>query len=89
MRADVVVPTHIGSYFPGPSLRTPGPCEEERAGEVPRRLDPLVEDPHLRAVADADDVAVDRGEVAGAELADLVLGRGEGELVLRHHASRS
>src|SRR4051794_23432092 len=30
--------------------------QEERAEQVHRRLDALVEDPHLRAVADADDV---------------------------------
>src|SRR5579864_7600653 len=32
--------------------------QEERAGQVHRRLDPLVEDADLRAIADADDVAL-------------------------------
>src|SRR6266545_3417060 len=47
--------------------------EEERAAQVHRRLDALVEDPDLRAVADADDVALDGHLVAGAELQDLML----------------
>jgi hypothetical protein len=38
--------------------------QEERAGEIHRRLDSLVEDPDLRAVADPDDVALDRDLVA-------------------------
>src|ERR687891_579771 len=58
--------------------------EEERAGEVEWRLDALVEDAGLRAVADADDVAVDRDGVARAQLADLLLGRGEADAVLGH-----
>src|SRR3954463_16111846 len=33
--------------------------EQERAGEIHRRLDALVEDADLRTVADADDVALD------------------------------
>ena len=45
--------------------------EQERAGEVHRRLHALVEDPDLRAVADPDDVPLDRDLVAGAELQDL------------------
>ena len=84
MRALVVVPMHIGSYLPSPSLRTLAPCAAERAVQVDRRLDALVEDPDLRAVADADDVAVDGDQVAGAQLADVLLGRREGQLVLGH-----
>src|SRR3989442_10230914 len=45
--------------------------EQERAAEVHRRLDTLVEDPHLRPVPDADDVALDDHLVAGAEPQDL------------------
>jgi hypothetical protein len=45
--------------------------EQERAREIHRRLDALVEDPDLRAVADPDDVALDGDLVAGAELEDL------------------
>src|SRR6476620_3372911 len=56
--------------------------EEERAAEVHRRLDALVEDADLRAVADADDVALDDDLVARAELEDLgLVGDGEGDLV--------
>ena len=46
--------------------------QEKSAVQVERRLHALVEDPDLRAVADADDVAVDRDEVARAELADVL-----------------
>src|SRR5436305_9088162 len=64
--------------------------EQERAAQVHRRLDALVEDPDLRPVADADDVALDDDLVARAELQDLVgIRDGEGDLVRRHHASRS
>ena len=38
--------------------------EQEGAAQVHRRLDPLVEDPDLRAVADPDDVALDDDLVA-------------------------
>src|SRR6266480_6790069 len=48
--------------------------QEERTVEIERRLDSLVEDPDLRAIADADDVAVDEDLVTGAELADRLLG---------------
>src|ERR1041385_2112100 len=41
--------------------------EQERAAEIHRRLDALVEDPDLRAVADPADVALDRDLVAGAQ----------------------
>ena len=59
--------------------------EQERAGEVHRRLDALVEDADLRAVADADDVTLDGDLVARAELQDLLrVGDREGDLVLRH-----
>src|SRR6186997_2099731 len=40
--------------------------QQERAAKVHRRLDALVEDADLRAVADADDVALNRDLVAGA-----------------------
>src|SRR5262245_5060038 len=64
--------------------------QQKRAGEVHRRLDSLVEDPDLRAVADADDVALDDHLVAGAELQDLGrVGDGERDLVRRHQASLS
>src|ERR1041385_3300604 len=49
--------------------------EQERAAEIHRRLDALVEDPDLRAVADPADVALDRDLVAGAQLEDLGLVR--------------
>src|SRR3954453_9369659 len=45
--------------------------EQEGAAEVHRRLDALVEDADLRAVADADDVALHRDLLTGAELEDL------------------
>src|ERR671925_207142 len=56
----------------GPDLAHPR-CrvQEKGAVEVHRRLHPLVEDPDLRPVADADDVAVDEDLVARAELANL------------------
>src|SRR6266540_3369674 len=63
--------------------------QQEGPGQIHRRLDALVEDSDVRAVADADDVAVDRDEVAGAELPDLFLGGGECQAMLGHHASRS
>src|SRR6478672_1792545 len=47
--------------------------EQERALQVHRRLDALVEDAHLRPVADADDVALDDDLVAGAQFEDLGL----------------
>jgi len=74
------------SYLPGPSLRTPGRgVQQECSAQVHRRLDALVEDPDLRAVADADDVPVDRHPlVAGAQVADRFLGRGEGQLFRTH-----
>ena len=56
--------------------------QQERAAQVHRRLDALVEDADLRAVADADDVALDDHLVAGAELEDLALvGDREGDFV--------
>ena len=62
--------------------------QQERAAEVHRRLDPLVEDPDLRAVADADDVTLDDDLVAGAELHDLGgIGDGERDLVRGHHTT--
>ncbi len=65
--------------------------QQERAGEIHRRLLALVEDPDLRAVADADDVALHGDLVARAEREELGgIGDREGELALRHlYASRS
>src|SRR4051794_29483279 len=63
--------------------------QQERAAEVHRRLLALVEDADLRAVADADDVAVDEHLVARAQLADLrLVGHREGQAVLGHQNSR-
>src|SRR5215218_2030632 len=50
-----------------------GGVEQERAPEIHRRRLPLVEDPDLRPVAEADDVALDDDLVAGAQLQDLAL----------------
>src|SRR5919204_4930944 len=58
--------------------------QQERAGEVERGLDSLVEDADLRAVADADDVAVDEHLVARAQLADRGFGRGKAEALRTH-----
>jgi hypothetical protein len=44
--------------------------QKESSLQIQRRLDALVEDADLRAVADADDVTVDQHLVARAELAD-------------------
>jgi hypothetical protein len=96
MRALVVVPMQTFSYVPLPSasseiLRTPG-CrvEQERAAQVHRRLDALVEDPDLGAVADADDVALHRDLVARPELQDLArVGDRERDLMRRHQNSLS
>src|SRR5207248_9464656 len=65
--------------------------QQERAAQVHRRLDALVEDADLRAVADADDVALDRHLVARLQLEDLLrVGDRERDFVLRHlYASRS
>src|SRR3954452_16334535 len=64
--------------------------QQERAAQVHRRLDALVEDADLRAVADADDVALDGDLVAGAELQDLLrIGDRERDLVTVHQNSRS
>src|SRR3954454_6702373 len=59
--------------------------EQERAAQIHRRLDALVEDADLRAVADADDVALDGHLVAGAQLEDLLrVGDRERDLVRGH-----
>src|SRR5262245_59866859 len=58
--------------------------EQEGAFEVERRVDALVEDPDLRAVADPEDVAVDGDEVARVELADVLLAGRKRQLVLSH-----
>src|SRR6266536_1652119 len=66
--------------------------EEEGAAQIHRRLDALVEDPDLRAVADADDMPLDDDLVAGSQLQDLRrVGDRERDLVRRHggYASRS
>src|SRR3954463_14745605 len=64
--------------------------QQERAFQVHRRLDALVEDPDLGPVADADDVTLDNDLVARAELEDLdLVGDREGDLVACHQASRS
>src|SRR5919106_1195710 len=72
--------------LPGPELADVGRRVQEKcAAEVHRRLDPLVEDPDLRAVADPDDVALDDDLVARAQLQDLGrIGDGEGDLVRCH-----
>src|SRR6185503_5081597 len=64
-----------------------GRVQEERAVQVERRLDALVEDPDLRAVADPDDVAVDGDEVARAELADVLLRGRKGQVMFSHRLS--
>jgi hypothetical protein len=46
--------------------------QQERAAQVHRRLDLLIEDPDLGPVADADDVALHSHLVAGAQLQDLL-----------------
>src|SRR5712691_1097333 len=46
--------------------------QQERARQVHRRLDALVEDADLRPVANADDVTLHDHLVAGAELEDLL-----------------
>src|SRR6266508_1148478 len=61
--------------------------QEERALKIHRRLDPLVEDPHLRTVADANYVAVDEHLVAGAQLADGLFGRGKSQALRTHGRS--
>src|SRR5215217_2627329 len=63
--------------------------QQEGAAQVERRLVALVEDPDVAAVADADDVAVDGHEVAGAQLANFVFGGWERQAVLGHQNSRS
>src|SRR5438105_2051387 len=64
--------------------------EQERAAEIHRRLDALVEDPDLRPVADADDVPLDGDLVAGPQLQDLLrIGDRERDFVDGHQNSRS
>ncbi len=80
------------SYLPFVELADAGRrMKQERAGEIHRRLDALVEDPDLRAVADADDVTLDDHLVACAELEDLLrVGDRERDFVGGHlYASRS
>jgi hypothetical protein len=59
--------------------------KQERALQVHRRFDALVEDADLRPVADADDVALDGDLVAGAQLQDLLrVGDRERDCVVGH-----
>jgi hypothetical protein len=91
MRAEVVVPMQnllVPTVRELANIRRG--VQEERPGEIHRRLDALVEDADLRAVADADDVSLHRDLVAGAQLEDLLrIGDRERDLVLRHQNSRS
>src|SRR3954468_10801601 len=88
-RADaqlLVLPPALG-VSPDPADVRRG-VEQERAREIHRRLDTLVEDPDLRPVANADDVALHRHLVAGAELQQLALVRDrKRQLVRRHQAA--
>ncbi len=79
------------SYLPLSELADAGRgVEQERAAQVHRRLDALVEDPDLRAVADADDVTLNGDLVTGAELEDLLrIGDRERDLVRGHQNSLS
>ena len=64
--------------------------QEKGAGEIHGRLDSLVEDADLGAVADSDDVPLDDHLVPDAQLQDLGrVGDGEGDLVRGHYASLS
>jgi hypothetical protein len=59
--------------------------QQKRAAQVHRRLDALVEDANLGAVADADDVPLDGHLVARAELEDLLrVGDRERDLMRCH-----
>src|SRR5256885_5417577 len=49
--------------------------QQERTAEVHRRRDALVEDPDLRAIPDADDVAVDGHLVTGTQFANRLFAR--------------
>src|SRR5919204_5052247 len=69
-RSDAELFVFAGAQFP----HVRSGVQEEGSLEVHRRLHALVEDPDLRAIADADDVAVDEHLVAGTELADLFFG---------------
>jgi hypothetical protein len=64
--------------------------QEERAVQVHGRLLALVEDADLRAVADADDVALHGDLVARSELEDLLrVGDRKRDCMTRHQNSRS
>src|SRR5215208_7180215 len=81
--ADLLVPARAELAHAGRSV------QQQRAPQVHRRLDALVEDPDLRAVADADDVAPNGHLVARAQLQDLALVRDrERDLVRRHLLDR-
>src|SRR3954471_12804635 len=80
-RADADLLVAAVLQLPDPGRRV----EEERAGQVHRRLDALVEDADLRAVADSDDVTLDGHLVARAQLQDLALvGDRERDFVCGH-----
>ena len=79
-----------GSYRRSHAADARRGVQQEGAGQVHRRLHPLVEDPDLCPVADADDVALDDHLVAGPELENLgLVGDREGDFVSSHQASRS
>ncbi len=86
----------IFSYVPLPSAvggdlaHVRRGVQQERALQVHRRLDALVEDPDLRAVADADDVALHGDLVAGLQLEDLLrVGDRERDGVVGHGSQNS
>ena len=97
-RAERLVEAHHRARRWSPSRCTPSRSGRRRACGRPvrcgggtrrwrihRRLDALVEDPDLRAVADPDDVPLDDDLVSGAELEDLGLVRDrEGHFVRGH-----
>src|SRR4030095_2541660 len=63
--------------------------EQERSGEIQRRMDALAEGPGGRGAWAPGDGAGSGREGAGAELPNVLFGGGEGEPVLGHQASRS
>ena len=74
------------SYLPAIELAHAGSrVEQERPAQVHRRRNALVEDADLRAVADADDVALNGHLVAGTQLQDLLrVGDRERDFMCRH-----
>src|SRR2546427_10516494 len=63
--------------------------EQERTAQIHRGLDALVEDTDLRAVTDADDVALNDHLVSGAQLQDLLLVRDRERHFVRCHGYAS